>query len=270
MLPTQLTSIAAVDAWLDQVSHTEAGALSGSEQAALIQELQRIERRVVAARLHVLAAAEKSRTATCNGAASTAAWVATLTHADPQAAFREVRLANEVEDSPAVGTSLGRGDISPAHASVIVDASRKLPATITPAQREVVEQTGLFDADTFFMHCDDVDLSWRARLAGWEIAHQPDARVFHDKRIGLAGYVEPSASEALYGALGHLLLAYKYGRDDVVRDLSAQLRVGSPEQKEALARYEQRVSEGRLPHPRLDPEGHVSQFSGGTFAPHRF
>lgn len=137
-------------------------------------------------------------------------------------------------------------------------------------RREVVEQTGLFDADTFFMHCDDVDLSWRARLAGWHLAHQPEARVFHDKRVGVAGYVEPSSSEAVHGPLGHLLLAYKYSRDDEVQALSALLRDGTPEQKEALALYEQRVAQGRLPSPRLDPEGRVAQFSGGTFAPHRF
>ncbi|MCF6379358.1 HNH endonuclease [Nocardioides KLBMP 9356] len=186
MPSAQLTSIAAVDAWLDQVSHSEAGALSGSEQAALIQELQRIERRVVAARLHVLAAAERSRTATHNGAASTAAWVATLTHADPQAAFREVRLANGVEDSPAVGTSLGRGDISPAHASVIVDASRKLPASITPAQREVVEQTLVEKAQ----HLSPSRLRKAARRAIGAI--EPDATVvdahedalLHDEEAG--------------------------------------------------------------------------------------
>ncbi|CUR60253.1 conserved hypothetical protein [metagenome] len=137
----QLTHSAAVDAWLDELADREPGSLSEADQAALIHELQRIERRVVAARLHVLAAAERAKTATRSGAASTAAWAATLTQADPQAAYRDVRLATEVEHSPIVKESLRRGDISPAHAAVIVDADRKLPDTVTPAQREVVQQT---------------------------------------------------------------------------------------------------------------------------------
>ncbi|MDT0187848.1 DUF222 domain-containing protein [Microbacterium sp. ARD31] len=103
---------------------------------------------VVAARLHVLAAAEKARTATRSGAASTAAWAATLTQSDPQAANRDVRLATEVERSPVVRQSLRAGDISPAHAAVIVDADRRLPTTVTPAQREVVQQALVAKAQT--------------------------------------------------------------------------------------------------------------------------
>ena len=140
MAPGQLTPTTAVDAWLDELAGRELGSMGDAEQAELVRELQRVERRVVAARLHVLAAAERARTARRNGAASTAAWAATLMQSDSPAASREVRLATEVEHSPAVDDSLSRGDISPAHASVIVGASRRLPEGVTPAQREVVEQ----------------------------------------------------------------------------------------------------------------------------------
>lgn len=137
----QLTPTAALDAWLDELVEREPTSLTDSEQAELVRELQRIERRVVAAKLQVLAAAERSRTARRSGAASTAAWAAALTQADAQATYRDVRLATEVEHSPVVAQSLRAGDISPAHAAVIVDASRKLPAGITPAQREVVHES---------------------------------------------------------------------------------------------------------------------------------
>jgi hypothetical protein len=144
----QLTHSAAVDAWLDELTGREPETLSDAEQAALVHELQRIERRLVAARLHVLAAAERARTATRSGAASTAAWAASLTQSDPQAAHRDVRLATELEHSSVVKESLRSGDISPAHAAVIVDAARKLPPTVTPAQREVVQQTLVAKAQT--------------------------------------------------------------------------------------------------------------------------
>lgn len=135
----QLTRNQAIEAWLDELSTHDAEKMTGDEQAALVRELQRIERRVAAARLRVLSAAERVRTAQQTGAASTAAWSATLTQADPQTAHRDVRLATAVEDSPAVERSLLDGAISPDHAAVIVAASRKLPATVTPTQREVVE-----------------------------------------------------------------------------------------------------------------------------------
>jgi hypothetical protein len=136
----QLTPTAAVDAWLDELAGQEPGSLDDAEQATLIHELQRIERRVASARLRVLAEAERCRTAIRSGAPSTSAWAATLTHADPQAAFRDVRLATDIEDSPVVGRALDRGDISTAHAQVVVDASRKLPSHLSPTQRRVVEQ----------------------------------------------------------------------------------------------------------------------------------
>jgi GT2 family glycosyltransferase len=40
-----------------------------------------------------------------------------------------------------------------------------------------------FDADTFFLYCDDVDFSWRARMLGYKIIHQSSAVVYHDKRL---------------------------------------------------------------------------------------
>jgi GT2 family glycosyltransferase len=39
--------------------------------------------------------------------------------------------------------------------------------------------TGYFDR-TFFMYCEDVDLGWRARIAGWSAVYLPDAIVAHE------------------------------------------------------------------------------------------
>src|SRR6058998_1500499 len=45
-------------------------------------------------------------------------------------------------------------------------------------RREVLETVGLFDAD-FVAYYEDLDLAWRARLAGWEGRFSPRAVVFH-------------------------------------------------------------------------------------------
>lgn len=45
-------------------------------------------------------------------------------------------------------------------------------------RREMVEETGFLD-DDFYFSCEDVDLAWRAHLAGWEVIYAPDAVVYH-------------------------------------------------------------------------------------------
>lgn len=44
--------------------------------------------------------------------------------------------------------------------------------------RPLYEAIGGFD-DTFFMYCEDVDLSWRARAAGFEVKTSPSALFYH-------------------------------------------------------------------------------------------
>ncbi len=45
-------------------------------------------------------------------------------------------------------------------------------------RRAMLERIGLFDED-FFAYLEDVDLAWRARLAGWRCLYAPAARVYH-------------------------------------------------------------------------------------------
>ena len=42
----------------------------------------------------------------------------------------------------------------------------------------MLDQIGLFD-EQFFAYLGDVDLAWRARLAGWRCLYVPQARVYH-------------------------------------------------------------------------------------------
>lgn len=45
-------------------------------------------------------------------------------------------------------------------------------------RRAMLDQIGLFDED-FFAYLEDVDLAWRARLAGWECLYVDTAVIFH-------------------------------------------------------------------------------------------
>jgi GT2 family glycosyltransferase len=45
-------------------------------------------------------------------------------------------------------------------------------------RRAMLERIGLLDED-FFFSCEDVDLAWRAQLAGWPAVYAPRAVVYH-------------------------------------------------------------------------------------------
>jgi GT2 family glycosyltransferase len=45
-------------------------------------------------------------------------------------------------------------------------------------RKSMLDQIGLLDED-FFYSCEDVDLAWRAQLAGWKCVYAPTAIVYH-------------------------------------------------------------------------------------------
>lgn len=45
-------------------------------------------------------------------------------------------------------------------------------------RRAMLDEIGLFE-ERFFMYCEDVDLSWRAQLAGYRCVYVPDAVIYH-------------------------------------------------------------------------------------------
>jgi len=55
-------------------------------------------------------------------------------------------------------------------------------------RREMLDQIGLLD-ETFFFSCEDVDLGWRAQLAGWTCIYTPAAVVYHKVSATGAGVI---------------------------------------------------------------------------------
>jgi GT2 family glycosyltransferase len=45
-------------------------------------------------------------------------------------------------------------------------------------RRAMLDEIGLLDED-FFFSCEDIDLGWRAQLAGWRCIYTPEAIVYH-------------------------------------------------------------------------------------------
>ena len=138
------------------------------------------------------------------------------------------------------------------------------------ALTRVLKYVGGFDSDTFFLYCDDVDLSWRVRLAGHAIAFQPTAVCYHDKRLSNGAQWQVGAAERYFSAEAGLLLPYKYSRSDLTEKYLAHFaNSDDPELKSAAAAFEERRQTGRVPL-QLDPEHKVAQFIDGDYAKKRF
>jgi hypothetical protein len=139
--------------------------------------------------------------------------------------------------------------------------------------RASFDHVGGFDPHYFPMYCDDVDVSWRLRLAGRRVVHAPRATVFHDKRFDGGGGVEASEFAQYSSGLARMFLAYRYGRVDLADELLAWIdRAGSgatEAQRRAAAEFRERQARGDVPPPLAGTE-HVAQFVDGEYAVHRW
>ncbi len=136
--------------------------------------------------------------------------------------------------------------------------------------RAAIDAVRAFDSESFFLYCDDVDFSWRVKLAGLDVVHQPTALIFHDKRLDTEGRIVVSDAEVYYAAEAAMMLAWKYSREDLAATWSAQFTSSAlPLERQAADSFKHRQEQGSLP-PQLDGERRVAQFHGTDFALHRF
>ncbi|WP_438866280.1 hypothetical protein [Pseudomonas sp. L1(2025)] len=135
---------------------------------------------------------------------------------------------------------------------------------------ELIKSIGGFDNESFFLYCDDVDLSWRIRLEKFKVIYQPSASVFHDKRLSDEGTWLPSSSEQYYSAEAALMMAHKYSRPKLVTELLESFqRSGSQNLERAAKVFISKRDLGKLPSP-IDSAHKVSSFNGDFYTNHRF
>lgn len=139
------------------------------------------------------------------------------------------------------------------------------------------ERLGGFEA-AFFLHGDDVDLSWRARLSGSRVVHVPMAAVFHDKRPLESGFPQPSPEEEYHSMWARLVLAHRAERDDVVATWTQAAETGpSPLQQQAARDFAAAMNRSELPPTYSEALGStpseveaVAVFHEAEYAEHRF
>ena len=91
-------------------------------------------------------------------------------------------------------------------------------------RRTMLDEIGFLD-DDFFFSCEDVDLGWRANLAGWQVLYVPTAVVYH-KLKATGG----SVTGSYYDGRNFLYLIWKNYPTSLLRRywrkiLQAQLRI---------------------------------------------
>lgn len=91
----------------------------------------------------------------------------------------------------------------------------------------VFRQVGGFD-ESFFLYCEDVDISWRIRATGKKAYFSAEASIYHRKQLSLTG-ITTSQSESIWGVVSHLLLLQKYGKSRSLADMIDLLQSGKEE-----------------------------------------
>ncbi len=129
----------------------------------------------------------------------------------------------------------------------------------------------------FFLHGDDVDLSWRVRMRGRTIRHVVSAAIFHDKRPGAHGYPQGSDAEEFHGTLAHLLLAHRAERPDVIAAALERADAGNVQHRNGADEFRRRQATGDLPATYRSSLGvsadvvrSVVALDGVTYGAHRF
>jgi len=136
-----LAGLGYMERGLDQMLLGASIPLASADYASLLTRLERESRRLEAVKLKVMAAADRTGSATQAGFTGTDAWVAKNTTTSRADAAKDVGLARELSSGGHDHTAeaLDAGLVSPEHAAVILNADRLLPEGVSDAQRHTVE-----------------------------------------------------------------------------------------------------------------------------------
>ena len=142
---------------LDRLAPVPAWSMTPVEQREALVELARAEARLAEVRLRVLVAADRNQVGAESGATSTPAWVAHATHTTRAAAFRDLHLAQKLDEGfPVTRAALAAGTIDVEKAGIVTAAVEALteehddlPAgTHAAAEAHLVDLAGRVDAPT--------------------------------------------------------------------------------------------------------------------------
>jgi GT2 family glycosyltransferase len=108
-------------------------------------------------------------------------------------------------------------------------------------RRPMLQEVGFLD-DAFYFSCEDVDIAWRAHLAGWQVIYVPTAVVYHKLKASGGG-----VTGSYYDGRNFLYLIWKNYPTSLLRRhgraiLRAQLQIS----RHALRAWRGRAARARL------------------------
>ena len=179
-LDSALGRARAAVAWLLEVLG-DPGVEVGRDQVVAIERLVHSVSAVKLAAIAVVDSAGPAGAVACSGASGTASWLASATRSRGAEAAGQLRLAQELAQRlPATRAALRAGDVSSEHVRVIVQAMRRLPDTLTIAERDAVERSLLAQARSL----DPAALHRAARRALAAIDRpEPEVDADHDRAL---------------------------------------------------------------------------------------
>lgn len=117
-----------------------------------------------------------------------------------------------------------------------------------------------FDENLFFMYCDDVDFSWRARLNENIIIYNPRAIAFHPKYLDAFANIKTTEAEKYYSAEAALFLAYKYSNSRLLKKLLSRYKKSKDKNlKLAEHNFSLKKKNGDLPE-QIDKNHKIATF----------
>ena len=132
---------------------------------------------------------------------------------------------------------------------------------------ELFKRLDGYDYETFFLYCDDVDLAWRVRDAGYKIIYVPTAMVYHAKRLTADAGWKPTYAEIYYSAEAALLMAYKWSNMPRVDMLCERYKNGSDVEKKVYEAFMEKKANNKLPK---QIKSKVATVNGDYYSENRF
>ena len=122
-------------------------------------------------------------------------------------------------------------------------------------RRELFETIGGFD-EAYFMYCEDVDLSWRVRAAGYRLRYLPRAVIDHYS-YATPGEIKPL--QYVYSIANNLVLRAKFGGEEALREGCELLHAiyGRPEEYPGAKKQLWDTLRSVAPHMKQAKEWHL-------------
>lgn len=207
-------AVAAIDAALTELADAPLWSMPAADVALLVVAVERIDRRLEAAKVEVLAQADRSDVAAQTGASSTVAWLRDVADVPIRVGKARLALHRDLATRPIAAGAFRAGDIGLDGATAVCAAIDGLPSGVPAALNAEIEQLlvdtardegtkAVVQRGMEISHRFDPDGLWRdeqiSKARRWLTLTQ-----HHDGTVGLRGMLDKEAGALALAVLGPL------------------------------------------------------------------